>query len=359
MTARTTTDRTDGSPEGDPSFLYSTERRSDGSIRIMSAKKPINIVTIGGGGGHSQILKGLKRLPGVRITAICPSTDSGGSTGHLVREYKSRGFLGDLTKCIAALCPDEQLSRSLMYRFEHGVLAGHSVKNILLLGMEQTSGLGPALDLMYEVARIAPHRVIPVVTHASELRATLRLGNEVRGETNIDLIAQNPLWHPDVHAIERVWLRPRVRATPEVLRALNAADVIVVSPGDLYSSILPVLLPVGVTGAIRRSRAHIAVVLNIMTKQGETHGYSAEDFLHHIERFLGRPGDSILYNTAAIPRRAQLAYALERKVQLRSESLRRDPRVRALPLLKVTPAGEMYHDERAVARAVAMLARRR
>jgi uncharacterized cofD-like protein len=317
----------------------------------------IDVVTIGGGGGHAQVLKGLRTLSDVRITAIVPGTDSGGSTGTLARDYRSRGYLGDLTKCVAALTPDRALARALAHRFEHGALAGHSVKNVLLLGLEQACGRAGALEQLYRIAGITPHRVVPATLRPAELRARLRLGMQVLGETNIDRIAQNPLWHPDAHAIERVFLKPSVRASASSLAAVRHAQWLVVCPGDLYSSILPVLLPTGMQTAVRHSTARIAVVLNIVTKQGETDGYRAEDFLARIEEYLGRPCDVVLCNTRPIPKRFRLAYALERKVQLTSGRLRRDRRVIARPLMKATLRGELYHDPGEIAHVLARLFR--
>jgi uncharacterized cofD-like protein len=317
----------------------------------------IDIVTIGGGSGHTHVLRGLRTIADVRITAICPSTDSGGSTGQFAREYDSRGYLGDLTKCVAALCPDEVLRRALLYRFDEGVLEGHSVKNMLLLGLEKACGRAHGLRQLYRIAGITPHRVIPVAVRAAELCARLRLGAEIHGETNIDFLAKNPLWHPDAHAIEQVFLKPAVRASKVAVTAVRRAQWIVICPGDLYSSILPVLLPVGMQEAIQNTSARIAIILNIMTKQGETDGYRAEDFLAHIERHLGRSCDVVLANTAPIPRRFRLLYAVERKVQLPSgasvkQGFGQNRRVIARPFMKATPKGAIFHDEKAIAQAL-------
>lgn len=311
------------------------------------------IVTIGGGSGHAQILKGLRGMRDIAITAVCPTTDSGGSTGRLAQEYGSSGYIGDLTKCIAALSPDRSLARTLMYRFSGGVLNGHSLKNILLLALERTLGAADALAALHRIARIDPHRVVPVATVSAELRAHLKFGTEVRGETNIDLLAHNPLWHPDAHAITDLFLKPRICASSLVTSSVRNADAIVICPGDLYSSILPVLLPEGMKAAITRSSGRIVLVLNIMTKLGETQGYRAEDFITRIEERLGRPCDVILANTGDIPRKSRLMYAVERKVKLASVTLRRDRRVRQLPLVKVAAGGEIVHDERVIARALA------
>jgi uncharacterized cofD-like protein len=314
----------------------------------------MNIVTIGGGGGHAQVLKGLKTLPGVTITGICPSTDSGGSTGDLIREYGCLGYLGDLTKCIAALCPDEKLAAALMHRFASGCLHGHSLKNILLLGLSQPDvmGQGDALAVMYRICDILPHRVIPITTERTELCAKLRFGGKVSGETQIDNLARNPLWSVGTHAIKATYLRPAVRVSDKAQSAVRDADYCVICPGDLYSSVVPVLLPNGMKQALRYAKARIVLMLNIMTKRGETDGYRAEDFVRTIETKIGRPCDVILYNSAPIPDEALLRYRAEQKVKLSSGKLKQDPRLIRVPLLGITPEGFLYHDPVAVGTAL-------
>ncbi len=315
----------------------------------------MNIVTIGGGGGHAQVLKGLKLLSKITITGICPSTDSGGSTGILSRDYGCPGYLGDLTKCIAALCPNEKLARALLRRFESGCLHGHSLKNILLLGLTQANGVpfDESLALMYRMCEILPHRIIPVSHDRAELCARLSFGGEIRGETNIDNLAKNPLWSADVHAIKGVHLRPKIRISKQAVAAIRGADYCIVCPGDLYSSIVPTLLPGGVQQAFKGSHAKIIVVLNIMTKQGETDGYRAEDFVREIEARIGKPCDIILYNTASIPRESLLRYRMERKIKLSSQKLKSDPRVVKVPLIGITKEGYLYHDPLALAKTFA------
>ncbi len=241
--------------------------------------KEIKVVTIGGGGGQAQVLKGLADIPNLTITAICPSTDSGGSTGVLQRDYETRGYLGDLTKCIAALCPDKVLSQSLLFRYGEGCLHGHSVKNILFLGLEKVAGLAKALEIMYRVCELGRHRVIPVTTESAELCARLKIGNTIEGETRIDMIAKNPLWHPDYHAIQDIYLRPSVQASQDACRAIEEADWIVLCPGDLYSSLLPVILPQGIKESFVNSQAKVVSIMNIMTKNGETDNYKTMDFV--------------------------------------------------------------------------------
>jgi uncharacterized cofD-like protein len=315
--------------------------------------KTMNIVTIGGGGGHAQVLKGLKTLPDVKITGICPSTDSGGSTGILAHDYGCLGYLGDLTKCIAALCPDEKLASALTQRFQGGCLHGHSPKNLLLLGLTQTKGvtLDEALKLMERMCGIAPHRVIPVSTEQTELCAKLKFGGKINGETQIDHLARNPLWCADLHAIKNVYLHPVVRASAQALSAVKNADCCVICPGDLYSSVIPVLLPQGIKRALQRTSARIVLILNLMTKRGETDGYLAEDLVLKIETQIGRLCDVILYNDAPIPKASLLRYGMERKIQLSSRKLKRDTRLVRMPLVKVMPEGYLYHDPNAIAKA--------
>ena len=251
-----------------------------------------NIVTLGGASGHTQVLLALKDIPDIQITAVCPSTDSGGSTGVLQETYGSSGYLGDLTKCIVALSNNEPLAKALMYRYERGPIEGHSVKNLLFFALEKTGNLKKALSVMSDICHLNGHRVLPVTDKKTELRARLEIGNEISGETNIDNIAKNPLWNPNVHSIKNVYLVPSVSASHNVLSSIEKAEYIIISPGDLYSSIIPTLLPEGVTRSIKKSRAKIILFLNIMTKQGETDNYTASDFINTVEKYLGKKVDS-------------------------------------------------------------------
>lgn len=307
-----------------------------------------HLVTIGGGNGHSQVLRALKALPDVCITGICPSTDSGGSTGILQREYEGSGYTGDLTRCILALCEDEVFASALMYRYENGPLHSHPVRNLFFHALEKVSDTDTALTVMWRVCGLGPHRVLPVTTEKTELCATLQLGNVVFGETQIDTIAKNPLWNPDVHSISDIHLRPSVSASATAQEAVRSADIIIVCPGDLYSSILPVLLPEGVKEAVAASAAKIVIVLNIMTKTGETDNYTAEDFITRIEERLGRAADHILYNNAPLPPAVRARYSLERKVELVTEERAQDPRIIACPLAEVTEAGQVVSSVQAM-----------
>jgi len=300
-----------------------------------------HVVTMGGGSGHSQVLKALKSIPNVVITGICPSTDSGGSTGVLQKEYNGTGYTGDLTKCVTALCNDDVLTRALSYRYDSGSLQTHSVKNVFFHALQIVSGTTEALETFWKVCGLGSHRIIPVIDEKAELCATLKIGNTIFGEANIDTIAQNPLWNPEVHSISELYLKPEVNASALAIDALTHADYIIICPGDLYSSVIPSLLPTGVKETIQKSKANIILILNIMTKKGETDNYTAKDFIEKTESYLGRTADYIIANSAPIPSEALLQYSLEQKVECDSLENFVDSRILSAPLVMVSESGHV------------------
>lgn len=306
------------------------------------------LVTIGGGGGHSQVLKALKTIDGIVITGICPSTDSGGSTGVLQKEYDGNGYTGDLTKCIMALCDNEILAKALTYRYENGPLHTHSVKNLLFHSLEKVSNPEEALQTMWKICGLGQHQIVPATKEKTELCASLSIGNTIFGETNIDTIAKNPLWSPDVHSISDIYLKPEVPASDLAIKALTNADYIIICPGDLYSSIIPTLLPKGIMETIKNSKAKIIVILNIMTKQGETDNYTATDFVEKIEKYLGQKADYIIYNDAPIPDHILLKYSLERKVELGLFEHTNDTRMIAASLAMISESDQVQSDPKVI-----------
>ena len=309
----------------------------------------LRVVTFGGGSGHSQVLKGLKTIPGLTITAICPSTDSGGSTGILRQSYGAAGYLGDLTKCAAALSADELLAAALMHRFDDGPLKNHSVKNLLFLSMVQRAGLSQALRLLHGVCGLNGHRVLPVVAEQVELCAVLKNGHRIRGEAEIDKIASNPLWHAEQHAIEDIYLDRPVSALPMVAEAIGQADWCVLTPGDLYTSVLPVFLPEGMQAAMAETPARVLVIVNITNKHGETQGYGVTDFIRQIELKIGLNADVVLCNSTRLPDELAQRYQFEQKTPIFCDASA-DYRYRTAPLAMVTHEGYVYHDPVLVAR---------
>lgn len=252
-------------------------------IKRKKQKIP-RIVVIGGGTGTFVVLSALRncKVP-LHLTAIVTMADSGGSTGRLRDQY---GVLppGDIRRALVALSGASNTLRELFnYRFETGDLKGHSFGNIFLSTLEKVTGnFGNAVKEAARVLNINGE-VIPVTLDNINLCAELADGNIVRGETNIDIPRHDP-----TIPIKKVWLEPRAQINPEARRAILAADMIVIGPGDLYTSLIPNLLVRGVAPAIKKSRAKKVYVCNLMTKSGETHGFKARDFLDVVEKHLGR-----------------------------------------------------------------------
>lgn len=303
-------------------------------------------VTIGGGTGHSQVLTALKDIPNIQITGICPSTDSGGSTGILQREYDGEGYTGDLTKCVAALCDNEVLKEALSYRYESGPLHSHSVKNLLFHALVKVSNSDEALKTMWKMCGLGLHRILPVTNEKTDLCVSLKIGNTISGEANIDAIAKNPLWNPEVHSISDIYLKPQVRASRLTIEAITQAGYILVCPGDLYSSIIPALLPQGMREVIHSSNAKIILILNIMTKKGETDNYTATDFIEKIEKYLGRKAEYIICNNAPIPRGILLKYSLEQKERVEFDPSKDSSKAQifSVPLAMISESGLILTD---------------
>jgi uncharacterized cofD-like protein len=250
--------------------------------------KPVRIVAVGGGTGLSTVLRGLKQYVARRgegaggepirdLAAVVTVTDDGGSSGRLRREYSILPP-GDIRSCMVALSTDEALlSRLFQYRFPAGRgLRGHSFGNLFLTALSHVTGdFTEAVRLSGEVLAIRG-RIFPSTTQNVALEAVMEDGSVVAGETRI------------AHArkrIRRVRLVPRrVRPLPEVLQAIRRADLILLGPGSLFTSVIPNLLVEGVAEAIGKSPAACVYIANLMTQPGETQGYSVADHIRTIHQ---------------------------------------------------------------------------
>ena len=276
------------------------------SYRVPRANGP-RVAAIGGGNGLSTMLRGLKNYT-ENLTAIVTVADDGGGSGRLREDL---GMLppGDIRNCMEALANTEPLMRQLMhYRFTEGSLAGQSFGNLFLAAL---NGISPSFDAavrrMSEVLAITG-RVLPVTTSDVQLQAEFENGASVIGESRITKCKK-----AQDCRIRRVSLIPeRPRALPEALEAIRQAEMIVLGPGSLYTSIIPNLLVDGIVEAIQGSDALKVYVCNIMTQDGETEGYTVSD---HIEALFqhSAPGlfDLCLTNSAPIPEEMVRRYAQE------------------------------------------------
>ncbi|MBI2415826.1 MAG: YvcK family protein [Candidatus Kerfeldbacteria bacterium] len=250
------------------------------------------VVTIGGGSGQSTLLRHLKTYP-LNITAVVSMVDDGASTGQLRRDYQLPP-LGDVRRCVVALAQAQPHWQTLLeHRFEVGALAGHPVGNIILAGLIQTSGgIMPAVRYVSDWLD-TKGRVLPVTLANTTLVATLTNGTVIRGETNID----RPQ-HDATIPIANLALDPAVPANPAVLDAIVQADLIVLTIGDLFTSLLPNLLVTGIAQAIATASAQLVYTCNRTTKWGETNRFSVLDYITTLERYLGgRRLDQVIVNT--------------------------------------------------------------
>lgn len=247
----------------------------------MNSKK---IVVIGGGTGVFTVLTGLRPCFD-NLTAIVTMADDGGSTGILREEF---GILppGDIRRALVALSTsnDKMLAQLFSYRFKQGLgLTGHTFGNLLITVLERiTNDFEKAVDEAGRILSIKG-RVIPVTLGNARLVAELEDGQKVIGETNIDIPK-----HDGHLRIKSVSLKPTVKINPNAKRAIMEADIVIIGPGDLYTSIIPNLLVDGMKEALKKTRAKIIYISNVMTKFGETNDFKASDFIKTVISYLGR-----------------------------------------------------------------------
>lgn len=240
------------------------------------------IVVIGGGTGSFTVLRGLKKYD-VKLTAIVSMTDDGGSTGKLRDE---QGVLppGDIRRCIVALSESTLLMKDLFnYRFNKGGLEGHSFGNLLITALKDITGSdNKAIKEACKLLSIKGN-VLPVTLDDCRLCAELEDGQIIFGETNIDMPKHNGNLK-----IKRIFLNKKAKANKDAEKAIKNADLIVIGPGDLYSSILCNFLISDIKESVAKSKAKKIYVCNLMTKFGETNGFKVSNFIKEIEKYLGK-----------------------------------------------------------------------
>lgn len=240
------------------------------------------IVTIGGGTGSYQVLRGLKEYTS-NITAIVSMFDSGGSSGRLRDEY---GVLppGDARRCLIALEKEPSVVRQIFeYRFQEGELKGHNLGNLILTGLTKIRGSDAEAIKQATKLLNVKGTVLPVTIDNCHLCARLENKQIVEGETNIDV----PKHDPNLK-IEEIFLKPEAYLYEECIEPIMQADSIIIGPGDLYTSVLPNILVKNMPEVLKRSSAKKIYMCNLMTKHGETDGYKASHFVRGVEKYLGK-----------------------------------------------------------------------
>ncbi|MQF81827.1 MAG: YvcK family protein [SAR202 cluster bacterium] len=318
----------------------------------MSADRK-KIVVIGGGSGSSVALRGLKSYD-VDLTAVVTMFDSGGSTGILRDEF---GYppLGDIRQCLVALSPEENervaaFNSALDFRFDStSSLKGHSVGNLVLAALTTVyQGVQGAIDEMSRMMQLQG-QILPVTLDEAHLCAVLIDGQVIRTESAIDLRgAQGP-------RIANVFLDAEVEANPRALDAITDADVILLGPGDLYTSVIPNLLVDAISNAIRDTEAPVIYACNLMTKLGETDGFSCSTFAGELVRYIGsRKLDYLLANTGTFSDDVLIGYANEMAapVELDTEDVEKYAREIVLSDLASVNGVKVRHNSETLARIV-------
>ncbi len=255
-------------------------------------KPETKIAVIGGGTGSFTLLSSLKDHTS-QIAALVNMADDGGSTGVLRDEL---GALppGDVRQCLVALSRTPEIRDLFNYRFEEGSLKGHAFGNLFLTALEKMTGsFTEGVELASEVLNITG--IVEPITE-SNVKLVMQAGDDeiVRGEFEIAHTNFN-------NRRPNFWLEPEAIASPLAIKAIEQADMVVIAPGNLYGSLAPALVVPGVGEALKNTNAFVVYVCNLVTKPGQTDGFTVTDFADEIERLAGgKILDAVLFN-AEVP----------------------------------------------------------
>lgn len=275
------------------------------------------VVTIGGGTGPFAVLSSLKQAH-CEITAIVSMADSGGSSRRLMDEFGQLPF-GDLRQALVALSRNGVLWRDVFnHRFrspqekEGNGVGGHSLGNLIISALQDINegDLLAAIQDAQELLETAGN-VLPVTLDHTTLCAELVDGTTIQGETNLDLRGEQDAG--ELSPVRRVYLDHPTIPCHQALRAIRRADVIIIGPGDLYTSIIPNLLVEGVARSIRESEAEKVYVCNLMTKRGETDGFRASDFVATLHHYLNGRVDRVILHDGSFPESLVQHYASQKQ----------------------------------------------
>ena len=269
----------------------------------MPARK---VTVIGGGTGSFNVLKGLRLYEGLDIRSIVTMMDSGGDSGRLRDEF---GVLppGDIRRCLIALSEESELLRDLFsFRFEKGPLEDRQFGNLFFIALTRILGSQKeAIEAIGGILKIRG-RVIAVTWDDAHIYAELENGQIVQGEANIDVPR-----HDASVPIRRVYLQPPAQANPDAIAAILDSDDVIFAPGNLYTSTIPNLLVSGIPEALQQTKARLLYVVNLMSRHGETGGYTASDHVAQIARYAGRTPDAVLVHEGDVPAEVLARYEAE------------------------------------------------
>ncbi len=255
------------------------------------------VVCFGGGSAMSKTtLIGLKNYP-VKLSAVSSMLDSGGSSAQFSIDFKTLPA-GDIRRHLITLSDAPSWKKELFAlrigrEIFDGGHKGHSFGNIFVSGLEHIfQDFEKAMEVAHEFLEIKDHKALPATMERSHIYAILESGEVIFGEDEIDV----PQKHDPKLKIKKLLLTKKIKAYAPVVDAVSKADLIVIGPGDLYSSLLPCFLPEGIAEALQKTKAKKVLVCNAMTKLGETNNFSVLDFADEMEKYLGCPLDFVIYN---------------------------------------------------------------
>ena len=302
-----------------------------------------NVVVLGGGHGLSTILRGIRNIPNIDISAIVTVADDGGSTGRIRRRYTIPA-MGDVRNVLLALSDSEPLLHDLMnYRFEgedNMDIAGHSLGNLILTALTNMTGsFHEAIRITSEMLKVNGN-IIPSTLQNVTLFARMDDDTIVKGEANI------PSY---IHHIKNVFYQQDVKANEEAIEAIDRADLIVYGIGSLYTSILPNTIIPGINEALKRSTVQKIYFANCMTQSNETYNYDLKD---HLDAFRQHETevDTVIMHNDRIPEEILLRYAEEDSIEVKDNG---DSGVKVLKFdLLNFDRGLVRHDPKKIAKAL-------
>lgn len=325
--------------------------RHDGVFKYHLLQRGPKIAVIGGGSGLSTLIRGLKEYTSNIVAIVTVADDGGGS--KMIREEMGLLPPGDIRNCILAMANTEpEMDKLLNYRFKDGSLKGQSFGNLFLAAMSDITGsFEKGIEKMSEVLSVAG-KVLPVTLGDVSLVAELSDGTTVEGESAIPLVA-----HEHHTSIKNIYLKPQnPPAYDKAIEAIKEADVIVIGPGSLYTSLLPNFCVSGISEAVNESRAVKIYIANIMTQPGETEGYDLYDHYYAIKRLGGlKKVDYIIVNTGTIPDDIEKQYNEDGAALVKeSNKINKGPRIIYEDFIKLKN-GYIRHDEKKLAYVIMQL----
>ena len=304
----------------------------------------LNVVVIGGGSGQSTILRGLKLIEDIHLTAIVTVADDGGSTGRLRKSYHIPA-MGDIRSVMIALAEEEGLLSTLMsYRFEDveshndNALAGHNLGNLILTALTQKTGsFMEAVESISKVLNVKGD-IVPSTHQVVTLLAKMEDGTIVKGESNIPKAR---------HKITDVFYDVPVSASKEAIHAIEKADVIILGIGSLYTSLCCNLIIKDISKALEKSKAYKIYVSNAMTQSGETENYSMEDHVEALRKHAKFKLDAVLWAKDHIPQDVLVRYQKENAEAVKQSQSKHDYVLFSEKLLNFE-SGRVRHDPKLI-----------